>query len=231
MENTTSGSIANQYRYFAFFDLDNTISNSTSGRALAIAAYRKRLMSPGALLRAFWLSVTYRLNLKDHLQIISNMMSWVRGIPEETMNELCKEVFRDKLLNSIFSEAKEEIGVHKSSNAKVVILSSSLYPICSEVARNLGIDDVICSHLEVSNGILTGNPIGNVCIGEEKALRMRDYCEKNNTRLSDAWYYGDAFSDLSALSIAGNPVCVNPDKKLRKAAAERGWKIVSWRAN
>jgi len=56
-------------------------------------------------------------------------------------------------------------------------------------------DDIICSELEVKDGVLTGKPKGNLCYGNEKLVRLREYCEKNNTDVDDAWYYGDAIID------------------------------------
>jgi phosphoserine phosphatase len=54
------------------------------------------------------------------------------------------------------------------------------------------------------------------------------YCKKNNCSPLNSWYYCDSISDLPALEIVGNPVCVNPDRKLKKTAIKRGWKILSW---
>jgi HAD superfamily phosphoserine phosphatase-like hydrolase len=109
-----------------------------------------------------------------------------------------------------------------------VILSSALKPICIEIAKILDIDDIICSDLEVKDGYLTGRPIGRLCFGEEKMIRLKEYCERNNAQASEAWYYGDSITDLPALSIVGNPVCVNPDNKLRMVAGKRGWRILHW---
>jgi len=96
------------------------------------------------------------------------------------------------------------------------------------MARSLNLDDVICSELEVKNGYLTGLPVGHLCFGEEKAVRLKKYCEKNSFSLTDAWYYGDSVSDLPPLNAVGNPVCVNPDNQLRKTALKRRWKILKW---
>jgi phosphoserine phosphatase len=76
---------------------------------------------------------------------------------------------------------------------------------------------------------MTGLPVGHLCFGEEKAVRLQEYCARKNSLQSDAWYYGDSISDLAALNIVGNPVCVNPDKKLKKTAIERNWKILNWK--
>jgi HAD superfamily hydrolase (TIGR01490 family) len=214
--------------YIVFFDLDKTLTNSISGKALAAAAFRKGLLSNWKLLNAAILSLEFRFRFRDQLKIIDEMVSWVKGIPENSIDDLCSEVFYEVLFPSVYKDAICEIELHKSKNAKVVILSSALTTICRQMAENLNIDDIICSGLEVKNGYMTGRPLGHLCFGEEKAVRLKRYCEIFNFSLSEAWYYGDSISDLHALSVVGNPVCVNPDKKLKKAAKRRGWKIVLW---
>jgi HAD superfamily hydrolase (TIGR01490 family) len=163
------------------------------------------------------------------LKIIDDMVSWVRGIPENEMIELCTEVSSQVILPSVYNEAIAEIDFHKSNHARIVLLSSALTFVCREIAIHHLIDDILCSDLEVSNGLLTGKPVGHLCFGEEKAIRLLDYCLKNNCSPADAWYYGDSISDLTALNAVGNPVCVNPDRKLRKTAIKRGWKILRWK--
>src|SRR5664279_554585 len=89
--------------YIVFFDLDNTLANSISGKALAIAAYRKGLLSRWKILNALVLSIEFRLNLRDHLSIIDDMVSWVKGIPEKSIEDLCTEVFNKVLFPSVFT--------------------------------------------------------------------------------------------------------------------------------
>lgn len=229
METTFSKDSNSVNNYIAFFDLDQTLTHSISGRALTRGAYKLGLMSRRELLNAIFLSIAFRLKLKDQLKIIDRMVSWVRGIPEKTIAELCYKVFNQDLLPSVYSAAITEIGIHKSKNAKVVILSSALSIICQEMSKNLNFDDILCSELEVRDGYMTGFPVGHLCFGPEKAVRLKEYCKINNSSPSDAWYYGDSISDLPALLSVGHPVCVNPDYKLKKSAIKRDWKIVNWK--
>jgi len=215
--------------YIAFFDLDRTITKSISGRALARAAYRKGLMSHRNLINAIFISLLFRLNFKDPHKLLDQMVRWVKDIPENTIVDLCSEVFQEVLFPSVYKEAIAEIEFHRAKNAKVVILSSAFTTVCREMANNLNIDDIICSELEVYNGKMTGRPVGHLCFGKEKAVRLKEYCEKHNNNRSEAWYYGDSISDLPALIVVGNPVCINPDKKLKKTALKRGWKILCWK--
>jgi phosphoserine phosphatase len=80
----------------------------------------------------------------------------------------------------------------------------------------------------VYGGLLTGNPKGKICFGEEKLSRFLDYCWKNDISVEDTWYYADSISDLPVLAVTGHPICVNPDKKLRRQAIRNGWKILDF---
>ena len=156
------------------------------------------------------------------------MVGWIKGIQEMELVSLCTEVFRDTILPSIHIEAGPEIEFHKNNNARLVILSSSLEPLCILVADHLKMDDVICTKLDVHNGIYTGFSSGTPCFGEEKVVRMKEYCEKNNSRPEEAWYYGDSKADLPVLTAVGHPVCINPDRYLERTAKKKNWTIYNW---
>ena len=216
------------FSYIAFFDLDRTITKAISGKELAKSALRKGILSYANLIYALYTSLVYKLNLKDEQKIVDEMVRWVKDLKEESLLDLCSEVTRNVMLPSVYEEARSEIKYHKEKNAKIVLLSSALTPVCREMANYLKMNDIVCSDLEVVNGYLTGSPVGKLCFGKEKAVRLLSYCEHHNSKTAEAWYYGDSISDLAVLSSVGNPVCVNPDRMLKKAAIKRGWKILKW---
>ncbi len=226
MENTSSKVSHSGKTDIAFFDLDRTIINENSGKILIRHAYRKGLISRRYVLWGFYLSLLYKFKLKDPVIIIKTITMWLKGTEEEALNELALEIFHSYLKKSIRPEIEKRIRFHKKNGADVVILSSSVYPVCKAVADFLSIDDIICTHLETENGIFTGRPRGEFCFNEEKVVRLAEYCEKNNTSPVHTWYYGDSIADIHALSIVGHPVCVNPDKELLKIAGKRGWEII-----
>jgi HAD superfamily hydrolase (TIGR01490 family) len=215
--------------YIVFFDLDHTLVNANSGKLLVKVAYEKRIMTLTGIIKALWLSFLYNLNLKNTENIISEMVKWLAGVPQSTVSELSSEVFKKHLLTSIPEEVNSEIKMHKDKNAAIVILSSALLPICRKVADYLDLDDVICTELEVEGNCFTGRPSGKICFGNEKLFRLKKYCEKINSKISDAWYYGDSISDLPVLTIVGYPVCINPDRQLMKKAREKNWIIFNWK--
>ena len=156
------------------------------------------------------------------------MAGWLKGLSEDTIKKLSEELFFSSLSHAIRPEIYSEIRYHKERNAKVVILSSAIQFVCLPLAKLLGIDDVICSELEVRDGVFTGRFVGNLCYGDEKVNRLKVYCDEMNCSLEKAYYYADSISDFQALDAVGYPVCVNPDKKLAKVAGEKNWTIHEW---
>lgn len=226
---TISSEKAEKLDYVAFFDLDNTLVKAISGKEIVLEAFRQGLMTCKDLSRSVYLSLAFRLRIKDPLRIIDEMAGWTRGIPAETINSLCSRVTEEVLIPSVSNAARDEIDKHKSKGALTVILSSSLLPVCHRMAEHLGIDNIICSELEIIDGLCSGRFHGTPCFGEEKLNRLRSYCEINNNKPSETWYYGDSISDLPAMNFVGHPVCINPDRKLRKKATGNKWEIHFWR--
>lgn len=214
--------------YPVFFDLDNTLTGKNSGRELIKAACRKGVLPGSVLIRAFILSMAYRLNLRDIPETIRDMASWTRGYPENLLSDLCRETALSGIIPSIYPAAHEEIEYHRKEKADLVLLSSALAPLCGQVALHLGLGSVLCSELEITGGRLTGKPKGKFCYGEEKALKLADYCENRHFKPSGAWYYADSYSDIPVLELVGNPVCVNPDRKLLAMARKKGWQVRAW---
>lgn len=227
METISSKDSYSGKRYIAFFDLDLTIISTNSGKIITKTAYKKGLMTLSDLLSGIWLSFLYRYELRDTVKIINSMVSWLKGVRQTDLNDLALEVFNTNILNSIRPEIREEILYHKNEEAIVVILSSALHSICKPVGDYLRMDDIICSNLEINNGVFTGFPSGSFCFGKEKVNRLLEYCKFMNINPLDTWYYGDSIADLTVLETVGNPVCVYPDRKLLKISRERGWKVLS----
>ncbi len=214
--------------YVAFFDLDRTLAGNNSGRELVRMAFRKGVLSYPGLIRAFALSLAHRLNLRNTPETIREMALWTRDHPENQLTDLCREAALSGIIPSVFPDATAEIEFHRKNKAGIVLLSSALAPLCRQVALQLGLDSVICSDLEVSEGRFTGRPNGKFCYGEEKAVKLLNYCEIYSYSPSSAWYYGDSWSDLPVLELVGNPVCVNPDRKLMALATKKGWPVKIW---
>jgi HAD superfamily hydrolase (TIGR01490 family) len=212
--------------YVAFFDLDRTILRLNSGSVLVREAYKRGFMNTANLINAIYLSWLYKFHLRDTAIIISGMGKWLKGLTVDEVNLLSGHIVDNHLLYSVRPELCYEIKYHKSNNAEVVILSSVIAQICKLLGNHLGVDNQICTTMEVIDGVFTGFPQGNFCFDDEKRVRLIEYCEARQYNLRESFYYGDSIADFPALEVVGHPVCVTPDKKLARIAHERGWRIL-----
>jgi len=212
--------------YAAFFDIDKTILSINSGPVLVREAYRRGLMSTSDLINALYLSFLHKFDLRDPLLLVIGMGSWLRGVRVEKLNTLSETIVNKHLIKSVRPEIISEIEFHKKNNGEIVILSSVLIQIGRLLGTYIGADNLICTSMEEDGGAFTGLPEDSYCIGDEKRVRLVRYCESRNYDLSEAFYYGDSISDLMALQVVGNPVCVKPDRKLSRIAHKEGWRII-----
>ncbi len=213
-------------KYAAFFDLDNTLLSINSGPVLVREAYKAGLMRASDLLNAIYLSWLYKFHLRDTALIVNGMGKWLEGVSVDKMNVLSEHVVNKYLVDAIRPAISSEIIFHKENNAEIVILSSVMIQIGRPLGVRIGADNILCTVMEVENGTFTGFAENKFCIDDEKRIRLKEYCEARNYDLSDAFYYGDSISDLPALEVVGNPVCVKPDKKLSGIARKNGWRIL-----
>jgi HAD superfamily phosphoserine phosphatase-like hydrolase len=142
------------------------------------------------------------------------------------MNVLSEHVLIKHLIDAIRPEIYTEIKFHRGNNAEIVILSSAIIQICKPLGTYIGADNILCTVMEVADGVFTGAPENKFCFEDEKRIRLIQYCEMRNYNLNEAFYYGDSISDLPALKVVGHPVCVQPDRRLSRISRENGWKIL-----
>lgn len=215
--------------YIAFFDLDNTILSGSSGSYLAVYSYKMGLLGRGELAYGIYSSLLYRAGFMDSGGIVDRWVAKYRGWPEEKIRGLSSSFFKDVLAGMVRRGAREAVEFHRSNGGKTVILSASTTYICEQVQRHLGMDDCICTSLEVQNGVLTGRLAGKYCYGTEKLNRVILYCASKRRSLEDAFYYADSPADLPVLDKVGFPMCVTPRRRLRRVARLRAWPVLNWK--
>lgn len=215
-----------RFAYIAFYDLDHTILTVNSATYLVEAARTRGIMSAKQYRHAVYLSIIYKLDLGDPTKMITRMLTWLKGLSEKSVKELCREVYSASLVGTIRGEILATMEEHRRQNGAVVLLSSATAPVCEPVRDHLEMDDMICTRLVSKNGILTGATHGRLVYAKEKKVRLKAYCKEHGYDPGDAYYYGDSHTDHHVMESVGNPVAVSPDKRLRKRALKKNWPII-----
>jgi HAD superfamily hydrolase (TIGR01490 family) len=216
----------------AIFDVDGTIVGSN---VVSYFAWLRMRELPVALrplwLAAFLTKVPYYWGLDKLSRAHFNRAFYKNyaGWKPSRARHLGQESFAGFTLDRIFPEALQQLRDHKAAGHRVVLLSGAL-DFLLEPMKDLA-DDVLCSTLAQENGAYTGELTGAPVAGEARARMLASFARRRGLDLSRSYAYADSISDLPMLEAVGNPVAVNPDRRLGAAAKARGWKVERWDKN
>jgi len=210
-------------RPHALFDLDRTLLPGSSlllvGRALAATGE----MAAGRLAVAVAADAVFArrgVGVSRTKQLLDLVLGEVSGRPVETLAALVDGV-ADAVVSRSYPAGRWLIERHVAAGDHVVVLSASPQEVVEAVAERLGAHSGIGTVAEVQDGRYTGRLDGPFCHGLGKLERLGAVLGQIN--LAHATAYADSTSDIPVLEACGQAVAVNPDRKLRGAAALNGW--------
>ncbi len=212
----------------AFFDLDRTLIRRSSALALAGSFRRRGLISRVDLAKsAFWqlLFVARGASAERVRRAAEEGMNVLRGFSVSEMRELVGEAMEPVLRPLVYDEPLGLVARHRERGERVYIVSATLHEIVQHIADDLGFDGAVGSTCEIVDGVYTGRSLRAVH-GEGKARAVRELAAAEHVDLARSTAYSDSYTDLPFLEAVGHPVAANPDRKLRRIAAARGWPVV-----
>jgi len=217
-------------RAAAFFDLDKTVIAKSSALAFGRPFFEGGLMNRRTVLKGAYAQFVFSLAGADAAQmdrmrdqITAMCTGWDVGVVHDIVRETLHSIV-DPL---VYAEAADLIEAHRAAGREVVIVSSSGSEVVTPIGEMLGVDRVVATRMVVVDGRYTGE-IEYYAYGENKAAAMREVAAEMGYDLADCHAYSDSVTDLPMLAAVGHPTAVNPDRGLRRAAAERGWPVLEF---
>ncbi len=144
---------------------------------------------------------------------------------ESVLEEAGRHAFEKYLATEIYPESRALVKAHQDAGHTVAIITSATRYQADPVAEELGIEHVLCTRLEVEDGVLTGGVIRPTCYGEGKADAARSLTAKYDLDLDQSYFYSDSHEDLPLFDIVGRPRPLNPTRRLAQIAKERQWPV------
>ncbi|WP_055437100.1 phosphoserine phosphatase SerB [Lacinutrix algicola] len=172
----------------------------------------------------------------DELAELAGVGAEVRAITESAMqgeiefNESFKK--RMKLLKGLKEEVLQDVAVNlpitkgarrlidtlKSYGFKTAILSGGFTYFGHYLQKELGIDYVYANQLEIIDGELTGNYLGEIVDGNKKAEYLQEIANKEGLNISQTIAVGDGANDLAMLNLAGLGIAFHAKPKVKDNA-------------
>lgn len=174
----------------------------------------------------------------DELAIRAGVGDQVKAITEAAMRgeiDFC-ESFRQRcaLLKGLDVSVMQEIAenlpitegvdrlmrILKKVGFKIAILSGGFTYFGNFFKQKYNIDYVYANELEIENGKLTGNHVGDIVDGKRKAELLRLIAQVENVDIRQTVAVGDGANDLPMISIAGLGIAFHAKPKVKATAKQ-----------
>lgn len=213
----------------AFFDLDGTLVAGYTAAAFFGDQVRKREVGPGDFVRTVVNVVDGEVLGGDPTKVAYQVFNALRGQSEEAFAAVGERLFLQKIAGTIRHESRALVRAHQRKGHTVAVASAATPYQISPIARDLGIEHLVCTRLVVEDGAFTGETDGPMLWGRYKARGVRAFAAEHDVDLALSYGYGNGYEDVAFLSSVGHPVALNPHRGLREAAGRLGWPVLELR--
>lgn len=193
-------------RRVAAFDLDGTLTRRDcvtpflrlaggSGLWLALARHAP--------------AVVASLARRDRDRLKELAATALRGRSAAEIDALGRTYAETIVQGNLRTDTPARLAWHRARGDVTLIVSASFETYVAPLGVILGVDDVLCTRLEVgADGALTGRLDGPNCRGPEKARRLDAWLAEHELDEAELWAYGDSKGDDELLALADHPVWV-----------------------
>lgn len=132
----------------------------------------------------------------DFEAALRERVALLKGLPEDIFTRIAERIH--------FTPGAEELvdELHKRGY-KVGLVSGGFHETVDRLAEQLGIDYVKANRLEVQQGFLTGQVLGEIVTKDTKLAMLKAWAAENQLELNQTIAMGDGANDLPMIQAAG----------------------------
>jgi phosphoserine phosphatase len=189
----------------AAFDMDSTLISiecideiaDVAGRGAEVAAITEAAM---------------RGEIADYRESLRRRLALLAGVSETALDR----VYRHRL--RLNPGALELITALKAAGLTVLLVSGGFTYFTDRLKPRLGLDHARSNQLEIVDGRLTGQVLGDIIDAQAKADTVLALCRDIGCRPEQAIAVGDGANDLEMMKVAGLSVAYRAKPKVRAQA-------------
>ncbi len=138
--------------------------------------------------------------------------------------------FVETLIKPItLAAAHDLVEKHRAAGDTLLVITATNRFVTEPIVKLYGIDNLLATTPEFIDGRYTGKFNGTPCFQQGKVTLLQDWLANSTEILAGSSFYSDSHNDLPLLNLVDNPIAVDPDEKLRAAAQQADWPIISLR--
>ena len=218
----------------AIYDMDRTVTRrATYTPFLLHCAVRRApwrlLFVP--LVALSMLAYVAKLIDRGRLKEINHWLLLGRRRRAHELTPLVESFAEKTVATNIRPGARTAIARDKAEGRKVIMATASYRFYAREIAERLGFDDCIGTNSILGLDERVHAKIdGANCYGPAKLSMIADWVERSGLpgKHGHVRFYSDHASDAPVFEWADEPVAVNPHRRLKRLAADRGWRLEDW---
>ncbi len=214
----------------AFFDFDGTLIAGFSATVFMKEQLRRGDISPYHFVDLVAALAQFSLGTQGFSGLMTSAAQFMRGASESEYIEFGQELYEQQIARKIYPESRAMVQAHMARGHTVAVISSATPYQVEPMARDLGIEHIICSRYEVKDGTFTGGIERPLCFGPGKVLAAENLSDEFGIDLDQSFFYSDSDDDLELLQRVGYPRPLNPNNSLAAIAEEEGWPVRRFRS-
>ena len=139
--------------------------------------------------RAMRGELDFEVSLRERVALL-------KGLPEDIFDRIAERIH--------FTPGAEDLvkELHKRGY-KVGLVSGGVHETVDRLAEQLGVDYVKANRLEIKQGLLTGQVLGEIVTRDTKLAMLNAWAAENNLELNQTIAMGDGANDLPMIQAAG----------------------------
>jgi phosphoserine phosphatase len=195
--------LARRGRRLVVMDVDSTLIQDEVIELLAAHAGREQEVA-GVTAAAMRGELDFAESLRARTKALA-------GLPESVLDDVRAAV-------RLTAGARTLVRTLKRLGFTVAVVSGGFIEVVGPLAEELGIDHAHANRLEVVDGVLTGNVVGEIVDRGGKADALRRFAAQERLPLSRTVAIGDGANDLDMLAAAGLGIAFNAKPIVREQA-------------